>query len=219
MDDPAGQLVRLFERRKVMDMEALQKASGGRSRRSLFRDLSRFGYLSSYTHVGRYYTLNHIPQFDEHGLWIYHGIGFSSSNTLRAALVKLIDDSRGGYTHPELEGLVRTRVHNTLLTLVRSEKIARQILGKKYLYVSREPERASEQIARRQEEGQQEAERLPCVEIIIAVLVEALRAAPVLSSPGKIEARLQAQSVPVTTEQIEQVLRYYGLEAEKKTAG
>jgi hypothetical protein len=219
MDNPGGQLVRLFERRKVMDMEALQATSGGRSRRSLFRDLSRFGYLSSYTHVGRYYTLGHIPQFDEHGLWIYEGIGFSSSKTLRATLVKLIDDSRSGYTHPELEGLVRIRVHNTLLTLVRSEEIARELVGKKYLYVSPDPQRAGEQIARRQEEGRQEAEKLPSVELIIAVLVEALRGAPVMTSPGKIVARLQAQAIPVTCEQVEQVLVHYGLEAEKKTAG
>jgi len=43
----------------------------GRSKRSLFRDLSLFGYFSSYSRAGKFYTLANIPNLDEYGLWHY----------------------------------------------------------------------------------------------------------------------------------------------------
>ena len=43
------QLADLFRKTPVMDMRAIERALGGRSRRSLFRDLEALGYLSSYT--------------------------------------------------------------------------------------------------------------------------------------------------------------------------
>jgi hypothetical protein len=52
-------------------LSSFKKATHGRSRRSLFRDLASLGYLTSFTHAGRYYTLADIPQFDERGLWFY----------------------------------------------------------------------------------------------------------------------------------------------------
>ncbi len=52
--EPAKQTARLFKRTKVMDMRTLEAAAGQRSRRSLFRDLVRLGYFSSYSHSGRY---------------------------------------------------------------------------------------------------------------------------------------------------------------------
>ena len=55
MNKAAKKLARLFKRKKVMDMETIRDATGGRSRRSIFRDLAVLQYLSSYTHVGRYY--------------------------------------------------------------------------------------------------------------------------------------------------------------------
>ena len=44
-------------------MERLREALGGHLCRSV--------YLSSYTHAGRYYTLENISKFDEQGLWFY----------------------------------------------------------------------------------------------------------------------------------------------------
>ena len=50
---------------------------------SVFRRLRELGYLSSYTHNGRYYTLAGVPDFDENGLWFHRGIGFSQVGTLK----------------------------------------------------------------------------------------------------------------------------------------
>ena len=57
------QVIRLLKRKKTANMEALRDALGGCSRRSVFRYLERVGYLSSFTHAGRYYTLESTARF------------------------------------------------------------------------------------------------------------------------------------------------------------
>lgn len=220
MNKTAKKLARLFKRKRVMDMEALQGATGGRSRRSIFRDLAVLLYLSSYTHVGRYYTLNDIPRYDEHGLWFHQGIGFSRFGTLKATVVELVDIAPAGYTHKELEGLLRVRVHNTLLGLVRTGRIGRESIYKKYLYVNSDRKRAAGQVARRQEQkaSATELKTLPFAEAIIAVLVEALQAGEVLVAPSIVAARLSVRGLAVTATEVEQIFAQYGLQAEKKTA-
>ena len=62
--DATQKVAELFHKKPVLEMRALERAAGGRSRRSLFRDLDALGYLSSYTHTGRFYTLASLPDFD-----------------------------------------------------------------------------------------------------------------------------------------------------------
>ena len=98
MQEP--QLRSLFQKTRAMDMPSIETAMGGRSMRSLYRDLSALGYLSSFTHKGRFYTLAGIPDFDEHGLWFHEGIGFSRAGTLIETVVRLVEASEAGRTHP-----------------------------------------------------------------------------------------------------------------------
>lgn len=220
MNKTAKKLARLFRRNRVMDMEALRDATGGRSRRSIFRDLAVLLYVSSYTHVGRYYTLADIPQYDEHGLWFHQGIGFSRFGTLKVTVVELVNTAPTGYTHKELESLLRVRVHNTLLGLVRAGRIGRESIYKIYLYVNSDQERASEQVARRREQkpSTTELKTLPSAEATIAVLVEALRAGEVLVAPAIVVARLSVRGLAVTATEVEQIFAQYELQAGKKTA-
>lgn len=200
-------------------MEALRDATGGRSRRSIFRDLAVLLYLSSYTHVGRYYTLTDIPQYDEHGLWFHQGIGFSRFGTLKATVVELVNTATAGHTHKELESLLRVRVYNTLLGLVRAGRIGRESIYKRYLYVNNDQKRAAEQMARRQEQkpSATDSKTLPFAEAIIAVLVEALQAGEVLVAPSIVAARLSVRGLAVTATEVEQIFTQHGLQAGKKT--
>ncbi len=220
MNKVAKRLARLFQRKKVMDMKALRDATGGRSPRSIFRDLALLVYLSSYTHVGRYYTLTDIPQYDEHCLWFHQGIGFSRFGTLKATVVELVDIAPAGYTHQELESLLRVRVHNTLLGLVRAKRIGRESIDKRYLYVNSDQKRAAEQIARRWEQtlDAAEAKTFPSTEAIIAVLVESLQAGEVRVEPSIVTNRLAVRGVSVTAVEVELIFSQYGLQAGKKTA-
>lgn len=204
-----------------MDFESIVKTVGGRSRRSLFRDLASLGYLTSYTHAGRYYTLADIPQFDEHGLWFYKGIGFTRAGTLKNTLVELIGAAEAGCTHQELKNLLHVRVHNTLLTLVHDKRINREHIQKLYVYVSAETQRATEQVAKRQElleSGEKVAavSEVPMT-IVIEVLVEVIRAGEVLIAPAEVAQRLGSRGIPVTINEAEQVYDRYGLIPLKKT--
>ncbi|MBC8509399.1 MAG: hypothetical protein H8D34_31500, partial [Chloroflexi bacterium] len=95
-------LRKLFGRFSVADLDTLCKTLKTGSRMSIFRRLREIGYFSSYTHTGRYYILADIPQFDDYGLWIHQGIGFSQFGTLRATIVQLVNESPTGHTHMEL---------------------------------------------------------------------------------------------------------------------
>ncbi len=75
-------LQRLFRHTRVVDLDTLYRTLKTRSRMTVFRRLKDVDYCSSYSHAGRYYTLADVPRFDEHGLWLYHGIGFSEAGTL-----------------------------------------------------------------------------------------------------------------------------------------
>lgn len=219
--EPAKQTALLFERNRVTDMETLQAASKQRSRRSLFRDLVRLGYFSSYTHSGRYYTLAGIPEFDENGLWYYRGIGFSRFGTLKETLVRRIDDTAVGCTHAELKAVLHLRVHDTLRVLVRAAQIRRETLGRTYLYLSVDPARGAEQLLLRHEQVAQAAQvpPLPPRETVLLVLVEALHASEGLAPASVVADRLVARGAGVTPEQVVHIYAHFGLDLEKKTAG
>ena len=218
MVEATSSLARLLRRKRAMEFAEIQSASGGRSRRSLFRDLISLGHLTSFTHAGRYYTLADIPQFDEHGLWFFQGVGFSRSGTLKKTLLETVGAAVDGYTHRELEALLHIRVYNTLLDLVREQLIGRERIDKLYLYVSAEEERAAAQVIVRRERMsvETEARALPD-DVVIDVLLEVVNAGKVLVTPATVAERLRVRGVSVSKAQAEQVYARYGIEV-KKTA-
>lgn len=218
--DPVEQLTRWLQREKVADMQELQEMLGGRSKRSVFRDLSAASYRTSYTHVGRYYTLEDIPDFDDQGLWFHRDIGFSRAGTLKQTVTVQVQQTPEGRTHDELQGLLRVRVHNTLLGLVRQGRIGRERVGRVYLYVSAEPEQAAQQVKERQELIASLAEMLrrPTDEEVVEVLVEALRAAPVIPAPDQVARRLVARGIRLEPHHVQMVYEEHGLVPGKKTA-
>ncbi len=88
---PGKKLEKFFRRRLIMNMKTIQRLCKGRSKRSLFRDLSSIGYLSSYSHAGRFYTLVDIPRFDNYGLWHYEQVSFSKNGTLKSTIHILVE--------------------------------------------------------------------------------------------------------------------------------
>lgn len=223
LDKEASQqaLATLFRGQMVVDLRTLFSALKTSSRMSVFRRLKSVGYLSSYTHRGAYYTLPDIPLFDGHGLWFHQGVGFSRAGTLKATLVAMVDAAEAGHTHRELEMLLRIRVRNTLVQLVRECRIGRHRIKTLYLYVSAISEQSAAQLARRQE-GSAGVAAAPMAKLaettLIEILLEVVRTAPVTVRPAVVADRLRARAVAVTTAQVEQVFAHYGLGPGKKTA-
>lgn len=98
----------LFRRAPVMSMPQIEQTMAPRSKRSLFRDLESLGYLSSYSHTGRYYTLRSVPEFDADGIWRYQGVGFSRDGTLKATVRRLVDASEAGRTQARASAAARS---------------------------------------------------------------------------------------------------------------
>lgn len=213
-------LRKLVRRTAVVDLETLFEALGTRSRMTVFRRLRQAGYRSSFTHGGRYYTLQEIPKFDEQGLWFHRDIGFSRAGTLKQTVALQVEQAPDGRTHDELQQLLRVRAHNTLLELQRQGRIGREPLQRVYLYVSADSKRAAKQIAERKELAAvlSEVLRVATDEEVVEVLVEALRAAPEVPASALVARRLVARGVRLEPHHVEQVYEEHGLVPGKKTA-
>jgi hypothetical protein len=203
-------LQKLFRHRPIIDMHTLQRLCKGRSKRSLFRDLSSLGYFSSYSHAGKYYTLTNIPNFDDHGLWHYKDISFSENGTLKSTIGFLVDDSMLGFTHRELTMLLRVRVQNTLNNLTANSAISRERLGNVFLYISADKKEGALQITQRKKQidGTYQIQPLD-PHTTIEVLLELLRSDD--WHPRKISNHLQSRGFPVKKVQVEEVLSMYNL--------
>jgi len=212
-------LQRLFLATPVVDLARLFRTLKTKSRMTVFRRLKEVGYLSSYTHVGRFYTLADIPRFDEHGLWFHGGIGFSKVGTLKETVVKLLEDADAGQTPTELEQLLRVRVRNTLVILVHEAKIAREPFERAYLYVSAQSERAAKQISARRKQLPEKRDTAPVLTsaMVVEILVEVIQTGQTRVAPPRVVAkRLNVRGVSVSTEQVQEIFVRYGLKAKKK---
>ena len=79
--DAIAELLRV---QKIATMAELMRALGSTARRTVFRKLAELSYLASYSHRGRYYTLEEVAQFDEQGLWAYRDVWFSVGSSRRS---------------------------------------------------------------------------------------------------------------------------------------
>lgn len=211
---------RLFRKHWVADLAELCDVLGTQSRMTVFRRLRQAGYRTSYTHAGRYYTLSDIPQFDKLGLWFHGDIGFSQAGTLKETAAVQVEDAPTGMTHRELGDLLRVRVYNSLLDLERTGRIGRSRFRKRTLYVSANPDRAAEQLARREEMDRvlRDALRVLTDEEMIEVLAEALRAAPEVPRAEVVAEHLRARGLDLTARLVMQAYETHGLVPGKKTS-
>ena len=74
-------LIDLFRQQTVATLAEVMTALGTGARRTAFRKLKEIPYRASYSHRGRYYTLDELIDFDQHGLWSFHDVRFSVAGT------------------------------------------------------------------------------------------------------------------------------------------
>jgi len=215
--DSIEALTALFRSRHIADLATLCATLETESRMSVFRRLSAVGYLSSYSHAGRFYTLRDIPMFDRDGLWCYQGVCFSRHGSLKSTVAHMVENAEAGSTHHELHVRLRVRAHNTLLDLAQEKRIGREPLAGQYLYVSADAARAGSQLAlrRRQLEGAPGAAvEVPAL-VVIEVLLDLVQGAGVRLDAGCVAKRLSARGIAVTAGQVEGIFSLHGV---KKTA-
>jgi len=151
----ATTLASYLRKHRIATLPELKQALGTSVHMTVFRKLKELGYRTSYSHNGKFYTLDEVPQFDDNGLWSSRGVGFSRYGTLVATAEAMVTKSRVGYFGDELESAVGVRVDSPLRELVLGERLWREPLSGRYLYCATEPKRRERQmVARRVQEGE-----------------------------------------------------------------
>ncbi len=145
----ADSLSRFLKRNKIATLAELKDALGTEVDSTVFRKLKEIAYRTSYSHRGRYYTLDDVARFDDLGLWSFRSVWFSKQGTLLATAETLVEGSEGGYFASELENVLHVSVKVPLLKLVRDERLARENVFGRYLYLSQSPSSRKRQIAAR----------------------------------------------------------------------
>ena len=150
---PAQTVISLLREKTVAQLDEILEAFGTASRRTVCRKLVAAGCRSSYSHCGRFYTLDELAAYDEHGLWSYQGIRFSRAGTLLATAADLVEQAPAGRFAEELGQIVQVEVRNTLGKLVRARRLAREKLDGRFLYCSPTPQRRERQVRTRRVPG------------------------------------------------------------------
>ncbi len=171
-------LAKLLKKKKIATMTELKSALGTNADATVFRRLKQLSARSSYSHRGRYYTLDNIAQFDEWGLWSCRNAHFSKYGTLLNTAQTLVESSPAGFFANELESVLQVSVKDALHQLTRKGLLTRDRRGSCYLYRAADPKIQRRQLrTRRQAEEAGEWVGLPVSE---EILPDELRAAILL---------------------------------------
>ncbi len=66
----AKNLYELFIRKKIITIDDIKNGLGVTVKMTIFRKLKELSYITSYSHAGKYYTLNEIAKYNENGIWL-----------------------------------------------------------------------------------------------------------------------------------------------------
>jgi hypothetical protein len=205
------QIAKLLRANTVMTMPQLCQALNGRSRGSVYRDLNKVPLVTSYSHSGQYYVLESTAKFDQHNLWFFRDISFSSHGTLKATLASLITGAELGMTQKELKTRLRIPVQNTLATLIKSELVSRTLLpGKRWLYISSDEFKSQRQLKQRLAlQPPKIMGSLPAENIQIDILLAVIRCPHRAIDDIMLTAQLKKQGLKCDEREIMVVLRHY----------
>ncbi len=145
----AKDLRKLLLTQRIATMEQLKHHIGTAVDITVFRKLKELSYYTSYSHNGRYYTLEEIARFDEHGLWSFNSVWFSCHGTLGRTAQVLVETSDAGYFTYELKAILHSEPKHALRRLVEQGKLLRERVQGRWLYCSLDPHSYRQQLAAR----------------------------------------------------------------------
>ena len=129
----------------IATMKQLKKALNTDTDMTIYRKLKQLSYHTSYSHKGKYYTLDEVADFNEQGLWKYGIARFSKYGTLIQTARTFIEKSSRGYTLPELRDQLGIEVKEPLLILFKKNLIDREHIAGRYVYFSSNPQQHRQQ--------------------------------------------------------------------------
>jgi len=144
--DAAATLIR---KQKIATLPELMAALGTEARRTAFRKLKAISARASYSHGGRYYTLDDVAEFDHLGLWSHREVCFSVRGNLLETTAELVESAEFGYFVEELDNVLHVGTKDALRKLVRATRLARAELAGRFLYCAVDPDRRRQQLLAR----------------------------------------------------------------------
>ncbi len=160
---------------KIMTLNELKSTLKTECRMTVFRKLSILGYISSYSHSGKYYSLKRIARYNKYGIWSYKSALFSKNGTLKKTIEFLTNNSTQGYTASELNNILKIKVEDALLELVKSKIIIRKKISGIYIYYA-----TASKLSKKQELTRIGEIQYPDEEMKPAVLMNELKAALII---------------------------------------
>lgn len=131
------QLLKLFEKKKVITISEMKTALGTNSTMTIFRKIKQLNYISSCSHSGKYYALKRFIKFNNDGLWFFNSILFSSYPSLAETIKALIYNSEQGYTAREINDMLDVKPNESLIGLIKGKVICREKISGKFVYFSK----------------------------------------------------------------------------------
>ncbi len=131
--DPAP-LRQLLVERTIATMEELKVALATQVDMTVFRRLRELNYRSSYSHRGKYYTLDETAEFDDLGLWSFRAVWFSRHGTLLKTCEVLVEEAEAGYATDELENVLHVGVKDPLRKLALEGRIFREKIDGRFVH-------------------------------------------------------------------------------------
>jgi hypothetical protein len=140
----------LFARQRIATLPELKGALGTDVYLTVLRKLRPLGYLCSYSHGGRFYTLQKLAQFDAHGLFRVGAACFSQFGSLLDTAAHWVNESAAGYYVAELNRGLAVSTKDALRLLARRRRVVREEIAG-YLYCAVDPQvRRAQLLQRRQ---------------------------------------------------------------------
>jgi hypothetical protein len=133
-------------------MAELQTVLGTEVKMTVIRKLKELSYHTSYSHRGKFYTLDDIADFDSRGLWSFEPAQFSQYGTLLETAKTFINNSEAGFSTRELESLLHVEVKESVLILFRKKEVHRIKISSKYIYFSSDSKTQKRQVLLRKDQ-------------------------------------------------------------------
>ena len=138
-----------FKLHKIATMPELKVLLGTSVDMTILRKLRQLNYHSSYSHRGKFYTLDMVAQFGQNGLWFFNSAHFSRHGTLVNTCRHFVDNSIQGYSVKELNTILGVETKQTLLELSRLDTIVREKISGQYIYFTKNYSKKNGQVAMR----------------------------------------------------------------------
>lgn len=209
----AQQVLMLFSDQQCWQIQPLAEGLKA-SVRSAQRYLTILGYHRSFSHNGKWYTLQSIPKFGHDGLWFSDDIGFSRAGNFNNTLVRLVNRSPEGITAEALGEKLRCRCHSVLVQLCRQGRLQRDKIGRSFVYFSQDMRTADKQ--RQSVANRTMPSQLLPAEIAVFVLAEFIRS-PNFSFEDLALHIKRTRHVCIKAAQIEKLFAQHGLKKTPET--